>query len=234
MNHHHVRSGLEAFHCKADPGRLIKDRLLTDNKESCFPTQTHTTAALTELRPGTDWVQAEVTAQFQTRVLTFRGSRCAKRAQLHRSQEWAVARHLGQFLKSYCVSWGKWRTNYLRKGKLDILQEGKGGKTVIVILRADAQAGKEGGKKTVLCITFRLRRNSITFCNGTSLLERKGLKVLGPWCNWTTSNPTTRLQHPNSWLPLGLTINDQHTAYALFVCLCVNYIPFPCEQLMKL
>lgn len=45
------------------------------------------------------------------------------------------------------------------------------------------------------------------------VLERIELKLLGSWCNWTTSPPTTRLQHPESSLRFGrVTTDDQHTA----------------------
>lgn len=48
-------------------------------------------------------------------------------------------------IRNHTVPLEKWRVSYMRKGKLDILQEEGGGKTVIVILRTEALAVEEGG-----------------------------------------------------------------------------------------
>lgn len=59
-----------------DPVRLIKDQLLTHNKESCYATQLHNKPWLNFI-----WAQAKVTAQFQDRLrtVTFQGGWCAQK-----------------------------------------------------------------------------------------------------------------------------------------------------------
>lgn len=97
---------------------------------------------------------------------------------------------------------------------MDILQEEEGGKTVIVILQTDTQAGEEEKKKKRSPTVSHLGPvETQSLSTMGQVLERIELKLLGSWCNWTTSPPTTRLQHPESSLRFGrVTTDDQHTA----------------------
>lgn len=95
-------------------------------------------------------IWAQVPFQTRARALTSEGCRHGRKEKKkpNRIDHWneEQPRRLSQFLKSYCVSSGQWRTNYLGKGKLDILQqeEGGGGKHQLWFLE---RMLKEEGKK---------------------------------------------------------------------------------------
>lgn len=151
-----------------------------------------------------------------------------KEGQMHRSQDWAVLPfRLWQFLKSYCVSSGRWRTNYVRRGKLDILQEEEGGKTVIVILRTDTQAGEEEKKKKRSPTVSHLGPvETQSLSTMGQVLERIELKLLGSWCNWTTSPPTNKTAASRIFASIWTCHNRWPThSPGQFVSLSVNHTP---------
>lgn len=164
---HHNASSVQAHLIAKHRSCKTNWRLVTEGQQREVLTQVH--KQLSWLNNNV--AQVKVTGQFQGRVS-------------------------GYFLKSYWISSGYWRTNYLRKEKLDILQEEDRRKTVILTLRTDARVEGKIQKQNLCSISYlHPVETQSPSAMGQLYLKEKNPKVLQSSCNWAASHLTTRLQH---------------------------------------